>query len=160
MILVSVGTQKFPMNRLIEAVDRMAEERIFSEEVWMQTGYSTYEPKYCRSARFFGQEEMHKKIKECSLLICHAGVGTILSGIKNGKKVIVMPRYQKYGEHVDDHQLEIAKAFAQSGYVRMVWEAKELPELVKEIEYWKSEPFVSNTDHFLSILLKELKNYG
>lgn len=159
MIFVSVGTQKFPMNRLLEAADHLAEHHVFSEEVWMQTGYSTYEPKYCRSAHFFGQEEMNEKIKACSLLICHAGVGTILSGIKNGKKVIVMPRYRKYGEHVDDHQLEIAKAFSQSGYVRMIREVQELPGLVGKINHWKPEPFVSNTDHFFSILLKTLKNY-
>ena len=147
------------MNRLLEAADRLAEYHVVSEEVWMQTGYSTYEPKYCRSARFFGQEEMTEKIKACSLLICHAGVGTILSGIKDGKKVIVMPRYRKYGEHVDDHQLEIAKAFSQSGYVRMIREAQELPGLVGEIGHWQPKPFVSNTDHFFSILLKTLKSY-
>ena len=52
-----------------------------------------------------------KKIRECDVLITHSGVATIIAGLKNDKKVIVVPRLAKYGEHVDDHQVQIAESF-------------------------------------------------
>lgn len=160
LIFVSVGTQKFQMNRLIEAVDRLVQNKVITERVVIQKGHSTYEPKYCDAVDFYEYEELNEKIRNASMLICHAGVGTILTGLKNGKKVIVMPRYRRYGEHVDDHQVEIAKAFAESGYVKMVREAAELPKVLKQAESWEPLKYVSNTEHFLDILIGKLKEYG
>lgn len=159
MIFVSVGTQKFQMDRLLEAVDRLVEEKLITEDVFIQKGYCTYDPKYCHVADFYSNNEMNKKIREASILICHAGVGTILSGLRSSKKIIVMPRRKKYGEHVDDHQIEIARAFAESGYVKMVREVEELSEGLEQIHRWKPVKFVSNTEHFLELLLEKLSRY-
>ena len=159
MIFVSVGTQKFQMDRLLKAVDRLAEEKLITEDVFIQKGYSTYAPKYCHVTDFYSNNEMSEKIKKASILICHAGVGTILSGLRSGKKIIVMPRCRKYGEHVDDHQIEIARAFAESGYVKMVREVEELSEGLEQIYKWEPVKFVSNTEHFLKLLLEKLSRY-
>ena len=148
------------MNRLIEAVDQLVYNRVITEKVVIQKGYSTYEPKYCYAVDFYENEELKAKIRNASMLTCHAGVGTILTGLKNGKKVIVMPRYRKYGEHVDDHQVEIAKAFAESGYVKMVREVVELPKVLEQVESWEPLKYVSNTEHFLDILIGKLREYG
>ena len=48
MIFVTVGTHEQPFNRLIECVDNLKKDETITEEVVIQTGYSTYEPKYRR----------------------------------------------------------------------------------------------------------------
>ena len=63
------------------------------------------------------QSEYNQNIKNCELLITHAGVGTILEAKKNNKTVIVVPRLKKYNEHVDDHQQQIAYGFSKKEIV-------------------------------------------
>ena len=89
MILVTLGTQKFQMNRLIEAVDKIAPT--LDEEVFIQTGNSTYIPKNCKYSSFVEKEKFQNMIAECSLLITHSGVGSIMTGVKLNKPVIVVP---------------------------------------------------------------------
>lgn len=48
MIFVTVGTHEQPFNRLIQEVDHLVETGVIKEEVFIQTGYSTYEPKFCQ----------------------------------------------------------------------------------------------------------------
>ena len=93
MILVTLGTQKFQMNRLIEAVDKIAPT--LDEEVFIQTGNSTYIPKNCKYSSFVEKEKFQNMIAECSLLITHSGVGSIMTGVKLNKPVIVVPRLQQ-----------------------------------------------------------------
>lgn len=44
MVFVTVGSQKFPFDRLIKKVDQMIREGVVQEEVFMQTGTSGYPP--------------------------------------------------------------------------------------------------------------------
>lgn len=48
MIFVTVGTHEQPFNRLVKAIDKLKKDGVITEDVIMQTGYSTYEPKYCK----------------------------------------------------------------------------------------------------------------
>ena len=77
MILVTLGTQQFQMNRLVEAVDKIAPQ--LEEEVFIQTGSSAYVPVNCRYADFVDSEKFNGMIEECSILITHSGVGSIMS---------------------------------------------------------------------------------
>ena len=57
-------------------------------------------------------DEFDEMIKKCDLLITHGGVGSIITGLKNNKKVIAAARLSKYNEHVNDHQLQIIDNFS------------------------------------------------
>ena len=103
MIFVTVGSQKFPFNRLIEKVDQMAGEGVIREEVLIQTGTSDYIPRHCRHRDFYDREEFKTMIDTCTVLITHGGVGTVIDAVKRGKKVVAVPRLARYGEHVDNH---------------------------------------------------------
>ena len=122
MIFVTVGTQKFQMDRLLKAVDEIAFSGRVGEPFFVQSGHGTYVPENCEYASFLNKEEIEDKVEHCSVLICHAGVGSILHGLKKRKKVIVVPRLKMFGEHVDDHQVEIAESFAKAGYIKCVKE--------------------------------------
>ena len=151
MIFVTVGTQKFQMDRLIKAIDELA--GCSKEKFFVQTGHSGYVPKHCEHSSFLDRDTMNEKVNRCSLLICHAGVGSILLGLKRGKKVVVVPRLEMFGEHVDDHQVEIAESFANAGYIKAVEDVSSLANVINESAGWNPQVFVSNKDKFNQLVL-------
>ncbi len=138
MIFVTLGTQKFQMNRLIKAVDDIAGSGKVAEDFFVQTGVSTYKPRNCQYVDFLDTDKYVENIQKCSVLITHAGVGSIDAGIKAGKPVVVVPRLARYGEHVDDHQTQIASAFAEKGCVLY---CDDLGQLLDYIEKSRSFEF-------------------
>lgn len=114
MIFAAVGTQKFKFDRMLKLLDEYAKEH---RKIFAQTGSSDYVPKYYEHKAFLDKESFEKCINGAELVITHGGVGTILSALKAEKPVIVIPRLSKYGEHIDDHQLEIAEAFERKGLI-------------------------------------------
>lgn len=153
MIFAAVGTQKFPMDRLVTELDRIAGEGLVTEEIFIQSGTSTCEPRHIQHSPYLEKKDMDARVADCSILICHAGVGTILTGLKAGKKVIVVPRRAAFGEHVDDHQLEIAQSFARAGYVRAVEDVADLADALRDSAGWQPKPFESNKDKFSELIL-------
>lgn len=132
MIFVSVGTQKFQMDRLLREIDELAKNKLSGERVFAQTGNSSYSPENYEYKPFLSADEFEQRVKNCDLLITHSGVATIIAGVKAEKPVIVVPRLSKFGEHVDDHQLEIAKAFCEQNFVLMCGEDESLAECIDE----------------------------
>ncbi|WP_026528499.1 PssE/Cps14G family polysaccharide biosynthesis glycosyltransferase [Butyrivibrio sp. VCD2006] len=144
MIFVTLGTQKFQMNRLLKAVDKLAEAGNVKGDIFIQRGTSTYKPKHCEYVDFMDEKEYVDKIQNCSLLITHAGVGTIITGIKADKPVIVVPRLSKFDEHVDDHQTEIAKAFSGKGSVLCCEDTNELINYIEKARTFDFQPYEVN----------------
>lgn len=117
MTFVTLGTQDFPFNRLLELIDRLVAQGVLRGEVFAQTGYSDYVPKHYSCADFLDPQEYDRYIEQADLVIAHAGVGTIMSCLSKHKKLIVVPRTKTHGEHVDDHQFEIAGEFARKSFL-------------------------------------------
>ena len=109
MIFVSVGTLEKPFNRLIKAVDEIAD--IVVDKIIIQTGYSTYIPEKCEHFDFCEHEKILAYIKTADIIISHSGFGIIGNAIKLGKPMILVPREIKYGEAVDK-QYELAEYLA------------------------------------------------
>ena len=104
MIFITLGSQKFQFNRLLRAVDELIEKGVIDDTVFAQIGYSDYEPKHFQYKQFLDREEFVAQEDMCDILITHGGTGAIIGAVKKRKKVIAIPRLEKYGEHVDDHQ--------------------------------------------------------
>lgn len=132
MIFVAVGTQKFPMNRLLRQIDTLLASGEIREEVFAQSGHCDYVPTRFSCRDFMSKEEFDEMVEKCDLLITHSGVGTIISGVTRRKKVIVYPRLAKFGEHVDDHQLEIAQSFRDQNLVLLCAEGDSLAEKIQQ----------------------------
>ena len=139
MIFVTLGTQKFQMNRLVKAIDMIASE--MDEEFFIQTGHSSYKPENCGFQQFLTKDEYRAKIENCRMLITHAGVGTIIEGITAGKPVIVVPRLKAMKEHVDDHQLQIAEAFGNKGCVLCCSDTGKLKKYIQKAEKFDFQPY-------------------
>ena len=113
MIFVTVGTHEQPFNRLVEEVDRLKGAGEIDDEVIIQRGYSTYEPKYCKFYDLIPWEEMQKYNREARIVITHGGPASFLDVLALGKVPIVVPRQAQFNEHVNDHQLEFCREVAK-----------------------------------------------
>ena len=146
MILVTVGSQKFQFNRLLKKIDELIENKIITDKVFAQIGSSNYKPKFYDYIDFMAQEEFNKKLDECDLLITHAGTGVIVNAVKREKKVIAIPRLAKYGEHVDDHQIQLISQFEELNFIEPCYELEEIENKLEIIKDKKYNKYVSNTD--------------
>ena len=117
MIFVTLGTQDKPFVRLLKALDKALVKGSIKDRVVVQAGTTKYESTNMEIFDFLDIKAFEDCIKECDLLITHGGVGSIFTGLKKGKKVIAVSRLSKYGEHVNDHQLEIVRKFVDDGYI-------------------------------------------
>lgn len=79
---------------------------------------------------FMAFEEMVNTMARADSVVCHAGVGTIMTALQNGHTPVVIPRQASHDEHVDDHQMEIASRFAERGLVRCVTTETDLAPLL------------------------------
>ena len=103
------------------------------------------------------EEEFKKLVKECDLLITHGGVGSILEGIKQHKKIIAVPRKKEYKEHTNDHQLQIVKEFSRLSYIIAIEDVKELSNALEQSKTFKPKTFQSNTKYFIDSLENYIK---
>ena len=149
MILVTVGSQKFQFNRLLQEIDKLIEEKVIKEKVFVQIGVSDYIPKNYEYKDFLTQDEFNKKIDECDILITHAGTGVIVNALKKEKKVIAVPRLAKYGEHVDDHQIQLINEFKELNFIEPAYEVSDIKQCLKNINKKKYNKYISNTDKII-----------
>lgn len=109
MIFVTVGTHEQPFNRLIEKVDLLKKNGDILDDVFIQSGFSTYEPEFCKYKSIIPFEKMNQYITDSALVITHGGPASFMKVLEKGKIPIVVPRQKKYGEHVNNHQLEFCQ---------------------------------------------------
>lgn len=156
MILVALGTQDKSFVRILEMVEELLEKKIITEEVYVQAGYTKFESKYMKIFDYLDMNEYERLLQGCDILISHGGVGTIVSAIKDGKKVIGVPRLAKYHEHHNDHQLEIIDNFTNQGYILSANNVDELAYAIEKIKTFKPNKFISNNERFLALIRKEI----
>ncbi len=155
MIFVTVGSQKFQFNRLLKKIDELIENKVINEEVFAQIGVSNYKPQNYKYKEFVTQDEFNKYLDEARLIITHAGTGVIVNAIKKGKKVIGIPRLSKFGEHVDDHQIQLLNEFANMNLIETCIDEKELKEKIQQIDNKEFKKYDSNNENFI----KDIKEY-
>lgn len=137
MIFVSTGSRKFPFNRLIQKLDEIANE--LSEPIFAQIAETSYLPQNYEYKRYLPPEEFSEYQDKANLIISHAGTGALITALKKGKQVIAVPRLRQYGEHLDDHQLQVASALESEGYLRVV---TDMEDLKKTIEMCQIDPIM------------------
>ena len=158
MILVTLGTQDKNFSRLLDAVQKQIDDGNIKEEVIVQAGCTKYESKDMKIFDLLDQEEFKKLISKCDLLITHGGVGSILTGLKNNKKVIAAARLSKYKEHMNDHQLQIIEKFTKSGYILELKDFDKLDEVIEKSKKFKPKKYQSNTDNMIKLISNFIDN--
>ena len=155
MVLITVGTQKQEFNRMFELVRKSKELK--KEELIVQRGYTKCNnSKRIKAFDFIPLEQMEEYISKADIIISHGGVGTIFSAIKRGKKVIAIPRLEKYGEHINDHQIEICEELEKEGYILYYKDGiDDLDKLINKLKTTQFKKYSSDNNH-IDILRKEI----
>ena len=156
MIFVSVGMSELQFNRLISKMDEIAPE--LDDEVIMQIGSADYECKNTKNFRFADDEKMAGYYDQCDLLVCHAGVGTIINGLKNNIPIVVVPRRAELGEVDTNHQFMIADELVKMGRGISVENVDNLKEAISKAKEMKFPPYTRSTElsDFLDETLAEI----
>lgn len=128
MIFVTTGTQA-PFNRLIRAMDQIAQE-LDGEEIFAQASGVDFDVKRLKIVEFLDPAKYHRIFTEARLIVSHAGMGTIISALKERKRIIIVPRVAALGEHRNDHQMATAKKIDELGYMPVVYDVDELKDKV------------------------------
>lgn len=160
MIFVAVGTQKFQLNRLLKAVDDLVEQGLLTGEVFAQTGHCDYVPRNYRHRDFLSREEFQTCLSRCELLITHSGVATIIAALKLCKPVVVVPRLAEFQEHVDDHQLQIARSFSRQNYVLLCESVEDLAQVAQQAQHHRFDRYVSHRQTVADTIREYLSTIG
>lgn len=157
MILITLGTQDKQFYRLLEAVQKQIDNKFITDKVIVQAGCSSnFKSNDMEIFDLIPMDEFDNLIKDCDILITHGGVGSIITGLKNNKKVIAAARLLKYKEHVNDHQLQIIENFTNSGYILSLDNFEELDKVMEKAKKFKPKKYKSNNAKFIEILKKEI----
>lgn len=154
LIFVTLGTQDKPFNRLLEALEYQIDLGNIKEEVIVQTGLTKYESAKMKIFNLVSHDEFEKYIKDARIVITHGGVGSIITALKHEKKVIAAPRLAQYGEHVNDHQLQILKCFEKKGYILPLYDFSDFDKVLKNIEGFSPQKYISNSTSFNTFVEK------
>ena len=146
MIFVTVGTHEQPFNRLIKKIDELKERGIIQEDVIIQTGFSTYEPKHCQWSKLIPYQQMLRNVADARIVITHGGPASFIMPLQIGKTPIVVPRQHQFNEHVNDHQVEFARNVEKRmGTIILVEDIEELGDVITNYDQ-----LVAKMEHGLS----------
>ncbi len=150
MIFVTLGTQDKQFKRLLEAVEKLE----IKEKIIAQVGSTEFESKKMEIHKYLTPEEFDKYMKEARVIITHAGVGTIIYGLKLNKKMIVAARKKEYQEHVNNHQEQILDIFSKDKYILALENFDDLPDLLNK--EFTPKKYKSNKEKFIKSLHTEI----
>ena len=160
MIFVTLGSQKFQFNRLLQKLDELVEKGVITEEIFAQIGYSDYEPKHYQFQQFLSRDEFALWEGKADMVITHGGTGAIIGAVKKGKKVIAVPRLAKFGEHVDDHQLQLISQFEEMKLIEACNDTEQLEESYNRAQNTAYEAYQSNTQTIIDSIQSFIEDEG
>lgn len=135
MVFVTVGNASQGFRRLLDAIDHLAGSEVLAgEKVFVQSGHnSNFVPRHCEQKAFLSRDEFEAFLNNADFIICHGGCGTQLQAIRCGKIPVVMPRLKRYGEHVNDHQVQLVDALSREGLIIPAYEPDDLPRAISAV---------------------------
>ncbi len=149
MIFITLGSQKFQFNRLLKAIDEQIAEGRITDEVFAQVGASDYKPENYKFKDFLNRDEFAEWTDKADVVITHGGTGAIIGAVKKGKKVIAVPRLAKYGEHVDNHQLQLVGQFRELDLICECQDCNEIWKALETVRNTEYKSYESNTSRII-----------
>ena len=150
MIFVTVGTHEQQFDRLVKAVDDLKLDKVINEPVYVQTGYSTFEPTHCDHSRFVSYTQMKEYMKAADVVITHGGPSSFIEAMAAGKVPVVVPRRGDLEEHVNNHQVDFVRTVAErQGGIIPVFDVDDLPVAIERARQVSNDTsFKSHNEEF------------
>lgn len=159
MIFVTVGTHEQQFNRLVRAVDELKKNGTIGEPVFIQTGYSTYEPTHCEHSKFVPFKKMKEMMALADVVVTHGGPSSFIEAMAAGKVPVVVPRRGDLAEHVNDHQADFVRIVAErQGGIVPVYDVADLPKAIERAcELSRGVEFKSHNAEFCEELRRMIE---
>lgn len=154
---VSIGNARQPFTRLLNEIVRKID--IFPHPVIVQHGHTPFDFKGCTSMAFVSNDEYHRLVAHSSLLIMHGGAGSIINALRQHKLPVVVPRLARYGEHVNNHQLDLCSKLSEIGKVVMVERVEDLGDVILRFKDPLHDHTYSQDTRLISSVKSILENY-
>lgn len=152
MILVTVGTQDKAFTRLMDALEQQIQTGLIQDEILVQSGYTQFSSAHMRVQAYFSQDELDQARQAADLIITHGGVGSILDGLKLGKRIIGVARLKQYKEHINDHQEEILKQFEADGHLLWCQDFSQLHNYIQQAQTFTPKPYPFNNQTLIEVI--------
>ncbi|MFC7321851.1 PssE/Cps14G family polysaccharide biosynthesis glycosyltransferase [Halobacillus campisalis] len=152
MIFVVLGTHELQFRRLLAEVERLKKAGVIQEEVVVQNGNTSFESDVLTLKPFVTYDEMDALFDQADLVVTHAGTGSVTTALKKGKKVIAAARLKEYGEHNDDHQLELIEVFLEQGYILNWGKGEDLEDVLHQVDSFNPPPFQSGKTQMIQLI--------
>lgn len=154
-----MGTHERPFYRLVKEIEKLIREKRINERVVIQLGFTDYRAKGADCYKYLARKKYEKILKNANLIITHAGSGSILTALKLGKPVIAVPRRKVFGEHVNDHQLQIAEEMSKQRGVIAVYDINDLEKAIKKAKKIKIKKLKTIKPVIFKIIERKLKEW-
>lgn len=161
MIFVTVGTDDHKFDRLIKHLDNLRAQNKIKDDIFIQIGPTSIEPKHCEFQRMLTYEKMEYYYNKADTLIVHGGPGSIFNCLLNDKIPIVVPRDPRYEEVIDDHQIIFCEKLASENKINLCLDLSKLDLLIEESKNQSSSKKLLsnlNMENFVERLEKEIKS--
>lgn len=147
-----LGTQNNSFHRLLEKIEELIKNGVIKDNVIVQAGYTKFKSDDMQIFDLIPREKLEKYQNQADLIITHGGVGSIITSLKLGKKVIAIPRLHEYGEHVNNHQIEIVELFDNKGYIIGCMDLEKLEEALKKVKEFEPKKYELDNHKMLNII--------
>lgn len=158
MIFVVLGTQDKPFKRLLAALEKAVEDGVISDEIIVQSGDTNCSTKHFQIRKIIPLNEFNDLVHNADLIICHAGYGILSTALRHNKKVIACARLSVYGEHHNDHQLELLKYYEQKGYILALHDFSKICELYSKINSFIPTKYNEINDKIINLIKTYIDN--
>lgn len=157
MIFVTVGSM-MPFNRLIRNMDKWAQEN--EQDVLAQIGAGSYVPSHMRWARMLSPSKFKDAVRDASIMVAHAGMGSYFVAMEMRKRIVLLPRRASNQEHTTDHQLHTIQWLREKSGVYVARSDDELTYAIDraliegnvstgDFREFAPEPFLTKIRQFL-----------
>ena len=130
LLFATVGAT-LPFDRLVRSVAALKQAGEIPEEVLIQTGIGGHQPDGLATVETLPFGEILDTLKDADIVVCHGGTGSLITALREGCRVIAIPRRFDLGEHYDDHQSEITSAFAARGLIQLAHRPEDLSGAIR-----------------------------
>jgi len=154
LILVTVGGDIHNFTRLLLAVRNLKQKGKIKDDVVIQYGHSEFRCDNCECFDFVDIDVFEKLIQKSDIIISHAGAGTILTALKYGKPIIVVPRLKEFKEHINNHQLQLTKELAKQRKIIPVYRINRLEEAITIAKTFKPSLTINVLEEVVELIRK------
>jgi len=146
-----------PFTRPLKEIEQLVISGVIKEKVIVQAGITSFPTSYMDVRSFLNKDDFDRLYDEASIIITHAGEGSIILGLKKKKKVISIARLIKYNEHIDDHQLDILNVFSSKNYL-LAWEdGEKLEDVLNKLDNFIPVPYPFSEDKISEAIIAFLE---